>query len=414
MGRYVACVYDGVLGPEPYEALVPHKIAGWSPELSKDTVHWVKNAADRIAGLAISLPRHRGLEWCLNRSEGIATSDVEGISTTLRSLSLLESLRSDRDLERKERDRQVLGAVRLAAHAVSIGRRASSLVGVLDLQEMHRRLFEDANVPFEPGSMRSDDIWIGPRGATPSEALYVAPPAEYIGALCEDLVDYVSVSDLENPLLKAALAHLQFETIHPFPDGNGRVGRALIHCVLQRGWPTFAAVPLSAAIAEHKQEYFKALRPYQSYIGEPKSQIRDACVEVFIAFLANAMIVACDYAEAVGYVVSNMLAKWQGLGLRSHSAATAILEVMATMPAASIGYLSDTTGRSPHAVRRGLSSLVAGGVLVESRDEDTGHRVFEVPELLQVVDQRQHLLQMCWRSHQAGLGLSAFELVELM
>ena len=116
----------------------------------------------------------------MNRSEGIATSDVEGISTTLRSLSLLESLRSDRDLERKERDRQVLGAVRLAAHAVSIGRRASSLVGVLDLQEMHRRLFENTNVPFEHGSMRSDDIWIGPRGATPSEALYVAPP----GGVC--------------------------------------------------------------------------------------------------------------------------------------------------------------------------------------------------------------------------------------
>lgn len=411
MGRYVDRVHDGVLGPEPYRALVPHGIAGWSPELGEGAAQRVKAAGDRMAGLAAVLPQHPALVWCLNRSEGIATSDVEGVSTTLRSLSLLESLRAERDPERQKRDRQALGAVRLAAHAVAVGRNSTSPVRVSDLSEMHRRLFEGSDVAFETGRLRNDDIWVGPDGATPPEALYVAPPAEYVPALCEDLLDYVSAHDLEHPLAKAAIAHLQFETIHPYPDGNGRVGRALIHCVLQRNWPTLVPVPISAAIAEHKRDYFAALRPYQTYTGDSQSQVRDACAEAAVSFVADAAAVACDYAESVGHAIATMLDKWDDLGLRSHSAAVATLEAMATMPAASVAYLRNATGRSAQSVRRGLRTLVAAGVVVESRDEDTGRRVFEVPELIQVVDHRQKLLQACWHSHQAGLGLSAAELV---
>ena len=93
---------------------------------------------------------------------------------------------------------------------------------------------------------------------------------------------YVSAHDLRHPSVKAAVAHLQFETVHPFPDGNGRVGRVLMHCVLQRYRP----------------------------------------------------------------------------------------------------------GRSPNSVRRGLRKLVSSGALAETRDEDSGHRVFELPQMLQVVDHR--------------------------
>lgn len=364
-----------------------------------------------MAGLAARLPQHPALEWFLNRSEGIATSDMEGVSTTLRSLSLLESLRAERDPERQERDRQALGAVRLAAHAVAVGRNSTSPVRVSDLGEMHRRLFEGSDVPFELGRLRIEDIWIGPMGATPPEALYVAPPPEYAPALCEDLMDYVSAHDLEHPMVKAAIAHLQFETIHPYPDGNGRVGRALIHCVLQRNWPSLVPVPLSVAIGGHKQAYFAALRPYQTYTGDGESQVRDACAEAAVSFVADAAAVACDYAESAGYVIADMQAKWDRLGLRSHSAAAATLDAMATMPAASIAYLREATGRNAQSVRRGLRGLVSAGAVMESRDEDTGRRVFEVPELLQVVDHRQKLLQICWHSHKAGLGLSAAELV---
>ncbi len=411
MGRYLDRTYDGVLGPEPYRAYVPCGIAGWDPGLSEQAAQRARAADNRIAGLAAELPQHRSMLWCLNRSEGIASSDVEGVSTTLRSLSLLESLRAGRDPKRQERDRQALGAVRLTAHAVSVGRRRDAPVGVADLCEMHRRLFEDSNVGFEPGCVRSDDIWVGPAGATPPEALYVAPPAAHVGPLCEDLMQYVSAHDLRHPLVKAAVAHLQFETIHPFPDGNGRVGRALIHCVLQRCRPSSVTVPLSAAIAEHKQAYFGSLRPYQTYTGDRDSTIRDACGEAAVSFVADAASVACDYTEAVAQVITDMDAEWRDLGLRPHSAAAAALEAMSTMPAATIDYLCDATDRPANSVRRGLRRLVSAGVVTETRDEDTGRRVFELPELLQVVDHRQKLLQQCWQTHQAGLGRSPAELV---
>ena len=411
MGKYLDRTYDGVLGPEPYRAYVPHGIADWNAEIGEQTAQRVKAAGDRIAGLAAKLPQHRSMEWCLNRSEGIASSDVEGISTTLRSLSLLESLRAERDLQRQERDKQALGAVRLTAHAVRVGHRSDAPIEVADLREMHRRLFEGTDVGFEPGRVRNDDIWVGPRGATPPEALYVAPPAEYVAPLCEDLMRYVSAHDLRHPLVKAAIAHLQFETIHPFPDGNGRVGRALIHCVLQRCWPASVPVPLSAAIAEHKQRYFQALRPYQTYTGDRESPIRDACGEAVVSFVADAATVACDYTEAVAQVITDMLAKWRDLNLRSHSAAAATLDAMSTMPAASIDYLCEATERTANAVRRGLRNLISAGVVTESRDEDTGRRVFEVPELLEVVDHRQSLLRRCWQAHQTGTGLSPAELV---
>ena len=412
MGRYVDRIYKGVLGPEPYRALVPHRIAGWRPDLGEGTVRRVKSAGDRLTGLAGRLPQHPALDWCLNRSEGIATSDVEGVSTTLRSLSLLESLRAERDPVRQKRDRQALGAVRLAAFAVAVGRSVAGPMTVSDLGEMHKRLFDDADVPFEPGSLRNDDIWVGPSGVSPPEALYVAPPTEHVLPLCEDLMEYVSADDLEHPLVKAAIAHLQFETIHPYPDGNGRVGRALIHCVLQRNWPTMAPVPISAAIAEHKRNYFAALRPYQAYTGDSDSQVRDACAEAAVSFVADAVAVACDYAESVGYVIAGMQTKWDGLALRSHSAAAATLTAMSTMPAASVLYLVDATGRSANSVRRGLRTLVSSGAVAESRDEDTERRVFEVPEMLRVVDHRQNLLRICWHSRQTGLGFSAAEIVD--
>ena len=411
MGKYLARTHDGVLGPEPYRAYVPHGIAGWNPEMGEQTAHRVKVVGDRIAGLAVRLPQHHSMWWCLNRSEGIASSDVEGISTTLRSLSLLESLRAERDPQRQERDRQTLGAVRLTAHAVEIGSRTDAPVEPADLCEMHRRLFGGVSVGFDPGCVRNGDIWVGAAGATPPEALYVAPPATYVGPLCEDLTRYVSAHDLRHPLVKAAVAHLQFETIHPFPDGNGRVGRALIHCVLQRGWPSSVPVPISAAIAEHKHSYFQALRPYQTYTGDSDSKIRDACGEAAVSFVTDAAAVACDYTEAVAQVITAMDTEWRGLALRPHSAAAAVLEAMSTMPAATIEYLCDVTDRRANSVRRGLRKLVNTGAVAETRDEDTGRRVFELPELLQVVDHRQKLLRRCWQTRQTGGDLSAAALV---
>ena len=392
--------YRGILGTETYRAFLPHGVAGWNPQMGRQTAACVRAAGERIIALGARLRSHRSVRWCLHRSEGIASSDVEGISTTLRSVSLLESQRSDYNPRYHPRDTQTLGAVRLTTLATEIGRRTDPPFGLGDLQEMHRRLFDGITVPFVPGQLRSDDIWVGASGATPHEALYVAPPAEHVGPLLDDLAAYVASQCLLHPLLKAAVAHLQFETIHPFPDGNGRVGRALIHCVLRRDWPEMPPLPLSAAIAENKQAYYQSLRPYQMYIGEADNPLRAACAEAAAAYVADAAEVACDYTEVVAEAVTAMHAVWAALSLRPHSAAAAVLEAMTTMPAADLKYLCHTTGRSPNAVRRALRKLAFAGVVSISRDDHTRRRVFEIPTLLKIVDHRQSLLARCWRARQ--------------
>lgn len=408
----VSRTYGGLLGPEPYEALVPHGISGWSLNPDERTVRRVESAAERLGALQQRLPPSAALRWCLNRCEGIASSDVEGISTTLRSLSLLESLQGHRNPSRQARDRLALGAVRLNAHAIAVGRRGAGVVGTSDIREMHRRLFDGTDQPFEPGVFRDREVWIGEPGTrSPARAHYVPAPHEFVGALMEDLAGYVSSPSWVHPLVTAAVAHLQFETIHPFLDGNGRVGRALMHCVMQRGLPGLVAVPLSTAIGERRQEYLQSLRPYQTYVGAADTGVRAATAEVAVSYVADATLVACAYAEVVAESIAGMERELDSLKLRSHSAAAAALAEMSTMPAVTVEYLARRTGRSPSSLRRGLRGLVAAGAVVESVDGDSGRTVFELPAMLDVVDRRSVLLDRCWTLHEAGLELVAADLL---
>lgn len=125
-----------------------------------------------------------------------------------------------------------------------------------------------------------------------------------------------------------------------------------------------------------------------------------ACAEAAAAYIADAAEVACDYTEVVAEAVTAMHAKWAAMALRPHSAAAAVIEAMATMPAADLEYLCRTTGRSPNAVRRALRRLASADVVAVTHDDHTGRRVFEIPELLEIVDHRQSLLTRCWQTHQ--------------
>ena len=161
---------------EPYKAHVPHTINGWIPDLDAATLQRLHDTTERLRALPQNIPTGRALRWCLNRTEAIATSHVEGIATTMRSLSLLESLRARRDPERVERDRQALGAARLNAYAFAVGTRRADPITTGELREMHRRLFASTSQQPGSGELRAEQNWIGPTAArTPAEALFVPP-----------------------------------------------------------------------------------------------------------------------------------------------------------------------------------------------------------------------------------------------
>ena len=388
---------------EPYEAFVPHRIAGWTPHPDRDTLSRLGAADEALRALQQNAPHSPALSWCLNRTEAIASSSVEGIRTTLRSLSLLESMRAHRNPTRAEADRQALGNARLNALAIDLGRSRPAAVTVVDVEEMHRRLFAATAQQGDSGWLRSEQNWVGRRGErTPARAHFVPPPPGLTGPLLSDAMEYVSAPPWLPVLAKAAIAHLQFETIHPFEDGNGRVGRALLHCVLHRDLTLPIPLPLSSAIDARREDYYAALRPYQTYIGDASTEERSQAACETIRYISDAAAVACHYAHATSQVVARMERSWANLGLRRDSAAAAILTHMSTMPAAGVRYLYEATGRSPRAVRRALATLAARGTLSETVDDATGQRVFELPQMLRIVDQRHDLVNDCWDLHTSG------------
>ena len=203
----------------------------------------------------------------LLRSESSASSRIERLTSSARRIVEEETFGGDRSSGN-------------AALIVANTRAMETAAGApwpLDLSSllsMHRALLRDSN-PTIAGRLRQEPVWIGGSDLSPAGALFVPPHHERVPAALEDLLTFMRRPDLP-PLTKAALAHAQLETIHPFADGNGRTGRALTHVVLAgEGLSRTAPLPLSAILLTNVETYFQALDEYRS--GSPL-----AVVELFI------------------------------------------------------------------------------------------------------------------------------------
>ena len=185
----------------------------------------------------------------LLRSESAASSKIENLTASARAIAVAE-LTPDAP-----------GNGRLIVANVHAMTAAISLAGRLDADavlQMHRALLGDAN-PSAAGRWRDEQVWIGGSDYGPHGADYVAPHHSRVEAAIDDLVRFIDREDV--PILAhAALAHAQFETIHPFVDGNGRIGRALIHLVLRRrGLAVRVLPPISLILATWSQDYIPGL-----------------------------------------------------------------------------------------------------------------------------------------------------------
>lgn len=175
------------------------------------------------------------------------------------------------------------------------------------LSDLHRVLFS-AFSDESAGSVRTEQNWIGGTSGSPRDAEFVPPAPEFVASLLDDLARFVARDDL-SPVLQAAVAHAQFETIHPFADGNGRVGRCLIHVILTRRGATPRVVPsISLVLATDSGAYVRGLTSFRA--GEIKEWVG--------AFSAAART-AVAWTEAAG-------------PLRRPSAAAALLERLAAAP----------------------------------------------------------------------------------
>ena len=250
-----------------YELYFPDPLVGREFDLSDDVLAALEDAAGDLARLdatAAVLTNSEALARLLLRAEAVGSSQIEGLVVGARRLLKADVLR-DRptsgpgDVTAEE----VLGAVD-AMTWVTESVQAGDKLEVDHLLEAHRRLMAQSPTPEFGGEVRYLQNWIG--GRSPAEAYYVPPPAQLLPDLLADLMAFVRQSRLP-VLAKSAIAHAQFETIHPFADGNGRTGRALIHLILRAdGLITRTVPPVSLSLATHATQYIDALTAFR-YVG---------------------------------------------------------------------------------------------------------------------------------------------------
>ena len=225
------------------------------------------------------------------------------------------------------------------------------------------------------GRWRQEQVWIGGDSFGPHGATFVPPHQDHVPALMDDLVRFTRRTDL--PLLcQAAIAHAQFETIHPFPDGNGRTGRALVHAMLRgHGLTRYVTVPVSAGLLTDTRGYFDTLAAYRD--GEPAAIVEK---------LAQASLVATTNGRQLVTELRTIRASWNDrIRARRGSGAWLLADVLVRHPVIDAATVATELGVTAQNAQRAIAPLAEAGLLTEL----TGfarNRIWHCPEVLAALD----------------------------
>lgn len=219
----------------------------------------------------------------LLRAESLASSRIEGLVVGGRRLLRAEVARQISGSANDVTAEEVLGNIDAMTWAVE-SLASASTVTVDGLLDIHRRLLTSTRLAAHAGKIRQVQNWIGGSSFTPCSAAFVPPPPEHVKGLLEDLCAFCKDDSLP-AVAQAAIAHAQFETIHPFVDGNGRTGRALIHVMLRRrGLAARVLPPVSLVLATWSAAYIDGLTATR-YEGRPDSQAAHEGINAWVGTL---------------------------------------------------------------------------------------------------------------------------------
>jgi Fic family protein len=364
-----------------YDAFVPERLATLQFSLESSIAGMVSEAEHAISALnAGARPALIPLARLLLRTESIASSKVEGMQFGVRELARAEA-KSESGLRVGSSAMEVLAnvdAMELAVHDAA----ATDAFTVGDILAIHMKLMAHAPNAHVAGRVRTTQNWIGGNDFNPCGADFVPPPPEMLEALLSDLCDAVN-DDLLPPLVQAALVHAQFETIHPFDDGNGRTGRALVHVVLRRrGTASAYLPPISVVFAGARQRYIAGLT---SFRGDEVQR----WIEYFAGVTTRASRLAQCYLDAV----RELQADWRSMlsesgAPRAGAAAWAVIDVLPAHPMLSAPVAVAATGRAKAAVYQALDQLENAGVLLPI-SASRRNRVWEARGLLDLVERME-------------------------
>ncbi len=380
MARFVKRRWEGDPGavggrrdrqPFTYDAFIPDEIADLDPQVPFQTATLALDAEQAIRELNARADIH-GLEAIgplLLRSEALASSRIEGYQVSTQNLAraLIDP-------------RAARGAARVVAANVSAMEEAIARaddprpIGAPDIQAFHATLM--AQEPdATPGRIRTVQNWIGGRVNSPLGAAFVPPPPEDVPGLLEDLVAFMARDDLP-AVPQAAIVHAQFETIHPFIDGNGRVGRCLIHVILRRAGvaPQFV-LPISVVLAARPNSYVSGLIDY-----------REGRVAAWVESFAGGCSQAAGIAAELADQVATLQRAWtERAGKpRADSAAAKLIALLPAQPVVSAPTIRAAIGTSQQRALAGLKILADANV-VRQISEGTYDRQFAATELFDLV-----------------------------
>ncbi len=353
-GRYIT-------QPTGYRAFMPAPLPPQPTLALGGELQGLLSAADRalgrLDGSVLTLPNPDLFVFMYVRKEAVLSSQIEGTQSSLQDLLAAEAQLFEQTLPRDVDE--VINYVRAMNHGLA--RLAELPVSVRLIREIHAELMHGVRGGrLQPGELRTSQNWIGPAGCTLNTATFVPPPHHAVPAALGDLENFLHVADELPPLVKIALAHVQFETIHPFLDGNGRVGRLLITFLLtERGVLHKPVLYLSHYFKQHRQTYYEHLQA-----------VRDqGAWEAWLAFFLRGVIeVAGEAAETARRILQlreqHRSAITAQLG-RAAGNGHKVLESLFDRPIMAVNDVQKMTGTTYAAANSLVSRLVKLGVLSE-------------------------------------------------
>jgi Fic family protein len=301
----------------------------------------------------------------LLRSESASSSEIENLTSGARAIALAELGHGG-----SPNAKLIVANV----HAMEA---AIDLADDLDTQSiiaMQEVLLRDSS-PDLTGAFRSSQVWIGGGPISPHNASYVAPHHERVPALMEDLMVFARRTDL--PILaQVAIAHAQFETIHPFGDGNGRTGRSLVQSMLRRSGVTRnVTVPVSAGLLQDTKTYFAALTAY-----------RDGRIEPIIEVFTEASFAAVDNGRQLISDLTRVRSEWEATtSARAGSAGSRLLDILGRQPVIDVRAAAAELHVAEQNAQVAIDRLVGDGILVQIGSSQR-NRTWQAPPVLAALD----------------------------
>lgn len=351
----------------PYQAAVVPEIAGLNVPLPTEVASLVDDASAEIARLDGELWHEIGpFSAVLLRSESAASSKIENLTASARAIAEAElhpDCRGNASL--------IVANTRAMSAAIELANRIDADA----ILAMHETLL--AHVPRQDaGTWRSEQVWIGGGDLGPHGAIFVPPHHSRVPAAIDDLLAFIDRDDVP-VLAHAAIAHAQFETIHPFTDGNGRTGRALLHAHLRnKALTRNVTVPISAGLLTDTDAYFASLTEYRE--GDPVTIIEQLARAALAAVGNGRQLVDDLHAIRSGWV--------ERIKARRDATTWKIADLLLGHPVVNAQVIAKELGMAGRNVNRALQPLVEAGVLIEFTDKKRNQR-WRTPEVLAALDE---------------------------